>query len=69
VLDAILVNRAYTRLALLSPSSAKVIQVLVFMPYLRPQRQAQILGTHYLRLDAELDKCKQMLKNQLRVSK
>jgi hypothetical protein len=67
VLDAILVNRAYTRLALLSPRSAKVIQVVVFMPYLRPQRQAQILGTHYLRLDAELDKCKQMLKNQLRV--
>jgi hypothetical protein len=69
VLDAIVVNRAYTRLALISPRSAKVIQILVFMPYIRPQRQAQMLGTHYLRLDALLEQCKQMLRNQLRVTK
>lgn len=68
VLDAILVNRAYVRLAMLSPSNAKVIQILVFHPYIRPTRQAQILGTHYLQLDKLLDQAKTMLSNQLRVS-
>jgi hypothetical protein len=68
VLDAILVNRAYVRLAMLSPRNAKVIQVLVFHPYIRPTRQAQILGTHYLELDRRLDEAKAMLANQLRAS-
>jgi hypothetical protein len=63
--DAVVVNRAYTQLAILAPSYARALQVLVFMPWLKPQRQAQILGTHYLRLDALLEKSKQMLKNQL----
>jgi hypothetical protein len=55
LLDAVVVNRAYTRLALIAP-------------YLRPTRQAQILGTHYLRLDELLHTAKQMLSNQLRMS-
>jgi hypothetical protein len=67
--DAVAVNRAYTQLAIQSPSAAKAIQVIVFMPYLRPQRQAQILGTHYLRLDGLLDKTKIMLRNVLQGQK
>jgi len=66
VLDAIQVNRGYTQLALIAPKTAKVIQILVFHPYLRPQRQAQMLGTHYLKLDALLNRAKVMLRNQLR---
>lgn len=63
--DAIEVNRAYLRLASLAPTYARAIQVLVFQPWIRPQRQAQMLGTHYLRLDVLLDKAKKMLQNQL----
>jgi hypothetical protein len=66
--DALEVNRAYTRLALLAPTYARAIQVLVFQPWLRPQRQAQMLGTHYQRLDFLLDRAKKMLRNQLRAS-
>lgn len=68
VLDALEVNRAYVRLAQLAPSYARAIQVLVFQAYIRPTRQAQMLGTHYLRLDALLHEAKQMLSNQLRAS-
>jgi hypothetical protein len=67
-LDAVVVNRAYTRLAILAPYHATVIKVLIFQPYIRPTRQAQILGTHYLQLDALLDKAKTMLANQLQTS-
>lgn len=66
--DAILVNKAYTRLAKLSPTNAQVIKTLVFMPWLKPTRQAQILGTHYMRLDELLHRAKTMLKNQLLAS-
>ena len=66
--DAVLVNRGYTRLAMLAPYHAKVIQVLVFEPFLRPTRQAQKLGTHYLRLDELLHRSKIMLANQLSAS-
>lgn len=66
--DAVLVNRAYTKLAIQAEHYARAIQTLVFMPYLRPTRQAQILGTHYLRLNELLDKSKLMLKNLLRAS-
>ena len=63
--DAIEVNRAYTRLATLAPTYARAIQVLVFQSYIKPTRQAQILGTHYTRLDDLLYRAKKMLRNQL----
>jgi hypothetical protein len=65
-LDAILMNKAYVRLWMGSETAARVIQVLVFTPYLRPTRQAQILGTHYMRLEQELAKAKKMMQNLLR---
>ena len=65
LLDALDVNKAYIRLWMLAPSWANVIKVIVFKPYLRPQRQAQLLGTHYLKLDQMLAKAKTMLRNQL----
>lgn len=61
--DAILVNRAYTRLALTAPKHAKALKVLVFMGWLRPTRQAQMLATHYTRLDELLRRAKIMLRN------
>jgi hypothetical protein len=67
LVDAVLVNKAYTRLALLAPKSARIIKILVFRPYWRPQYQGQKLGIHYTRLDEALNKSKQMLQNQLRI--
>jgi hypothetical protein len=65
VLDAILVNRAYVRLAVLAPKQAQIIKVLVFRPHFRPQWQAQKLGIHYTELDEALSRAKRMLCNQL----
>lgn len=64
--DAMDVQRAYVRLWQQSERYARVIQVLVFQDWIKPQRQAQILATHYLRLPAELVKAKKMLANLLR---
>ena len=63
--DAVEMNRAYTQLAMTAPTYARAIQVLVFRPYLRPQRQGQILGVNYQKLDQLLHKSKQMMKNIL----
>lgn len=48
--DAVLFNRAFTRLAELSPRHARVIKILTFRAYLRPEWQAQKLGIHHLEL-------------------
>jgi hypothetical protein len=66
--DAILVNRAFTQLALSAPRNANAIKVLVFMGWLKPTRQAQILATHYTRLDELLSRSKIMLRNLLTLS-
>lgn len=66
VVDAILVNRAYTKLAQDAHSAARIIKILVFRPYWRPQYQAQKLGIHYTTLDDALIKSKQMLCNVLK---
>lgn len=63
--DAVAVNRAFVSLASLAPYHAQVIKTLVFKPFLRETRQAQILGTHYQRLGELLRRAKLMLKNQL----
>lgn len=65
--DAVLVNRAYTRLALLAPKQASIIKVLVFRPYWRPQWQGQKLGIHWRLLDEALERAKKMLRNQLEI--
>lgn len=66
--DALKVNRAYTRLAQLSPTYAEVIRVLVFQPWIPERRQAQMLGTHYQRLTQMLGKAKTMLQNNLKTT-
>jgi hypothetical protein len=64
--DAVRVNRAFTKLALSAPSHAQVIKVIVFMPWLRPTRAAQMLGTHWTRLDEKLNRAKLMMRNLMR---
>jgi hypothetical protein len=64
--DAVKVNRAFTKLALSAPSYAQVIKVMVFMPWLKPTRAAQILGTHWTRLDEQLNRAKVMMRNVMR---
>ena len=63
--DAVAVNRAFVRMATQTPTYANVIKVLVFKSWMRPTLQAQILGTHWTRLDGELGRAKKMLKNIL----
>jgi len=63
--DAVMVNRAYTRLAILTPRQARIIKFLTFRAYLRPQWQAQKLGIHYLELDEAYYRAKLMLEHQL----
>jgi len=64
--DAVEVNRAFTQLAMIASTYAMAIKVLVFMDWMKPTRQAQILGTHYTRLSFMLDRAKKMLRNVLR---
>lgn len=66
-LDAVLVNRAFTHLAQLSPRNANVIKIVVFRPYWRPQWQAQKLGIHWQKLGEALAQAKKMLGNQLKI--
>jgi hypothetical protein len=63
--DAVLVNRAYTYLAIIAPRQARVIKILTFRAYLRPQWQAQKLGIHYLELEEAHYRAKRALANQL----
>ena len=65
LLDAVLVNRAYTMLAQIAESQAKIIKILTFREYWRPQWQAQKLGIHYLRLDEAYRWAKIAFQNQL----
>jgi hypothetical protein len=65
LVDAVMVNRAYSRLMFLAPKQARVIKLLTFKPYLRPQWQAQKLGIHYLDLGEAYYQAKLMLRNQL----
>lgn len=65
--DALTINRAYTRMATLTPRYANVIKVLVFRHRRdRPTLQAQMLGIHWTRLDGELDRAKKMLENTVK---
>jgi hypothetical protein len=69
LVDALTVNRGYTRLAELAPYHAKVIKTLVFNPKgYTAKLQAQVLGSNHLKLGPLLDTAKQMLKNQLQTS-
>ena len=63
--DAVLVNRAYAYLAIIAPRQARIIKILTFRAYLRPQWQAQKLGIHYLALDEAYYRAKRALANQL----
>ena len=63
--DALMVNRAYTRLAQIAESQAKIIKILTFRVHLRPQWQAQKLGIHYLVLDEAYYRAKLALKNNV----
>lgn len=67
VVDALEVNRAYTRLAQIAPSQANIIKVVVFRQHWRPQWQAQKLGIHHTLLEEALARAKKMLGNQLKV--
>lgn len=63
--DAVLLNRAYNRLSMLAPKQGRIIKLLTFKSYLRPQWQAQKLGIHYLDLEKALYRAKLMMRNQL----
>lgn len=63
--DAVLVNQAFTSLALLAPRQARIIKIITFRPYLRPQYQAQKLGIHYLQLGEAYHRAKLALAARL----
>lgn len=63
--DAVLVNRGYVYLALVAERQAKIIKILTFRAYLRPQWQAQKLGMHWTELGDAYYRAKLMMRNQV----
>jgi len=65
--DAVLVNRAYVRLATLTARQARIIRIMTFKAHWRPQWQAQKLGIHYLELPSAYYRARLMLAHQLEI--
>lgn len=63
--DAVLVNRAYLRLAMHADRQARIIRILTFKNHWRPKWQAQKLGIHYLELGEAYYRACLMLSNQV----
>lgn len=63
--DAVLVNRGYVHLWLVAERQAKIIKILTFRSYLRPQWQAQKLGMHWTELEEAYHRAKLMMRNQV----
>ena len=61
--DAILLNRAYTWMAVHAPREAKVIKIMTFFGHWRATWKAAKLGVHHTKLDDAYKTARTMMKN------